>query len=193
MKVLDLCTGEGGWARGFLAEGWEVVGVDIKPRSPDYPEAAAYVQADLLAFDPWTLGSFDAVVASPWCQPFSAMRHLNPKTRGVPPDAEAFALVARCFEYARRAPVWAVENVRGAIRWWRPLYGEPTNVYRPYYLWTNVAPLPRVRVAPKMGPQGVARNGRGRVGRQHKDAATSSTIPEGVARALARAMRGVAC
>lgn len=35
--ALDLCCGKGGWARGFIAEGWNVVGVDIQDFSADYP------------------------------------------------------------------------------------------------------------------------------------------------------------
>ncbi len=48
---LDLCCGLGGWAEGFISEGWQVVGVDISDFSKFYP--GQFIQADLLTWNGW--------------------------------------------------------------------------------------------------------------------------------------------
>ena len=69
MLILDLFCGGGGAARGFLAEGHEVVGVDIANHAKAYP--GAFVRGDALR-PPVRLHDFDFVWASPPCQAYSA-------------------------------------------------------------------------------------------------------------------------
>ena len=68
MKALDLFCGGGGAARGLIAAGYEVVGVDLY-RSPAYPGPVLVGDAmDIRAGD---LAGFDLVWASPPCQRYS--------------------------------------------------------------------------------------------------------------------------
>ncbi len=49
-RLLDLCCGnEGGWAKGFLAAGWDVTGVDIED-CPVYP--GHFIKADVRLWRP---------------------------------------------------------------------------------------------------------------------------------------------
>jgi ubiquinone/menaquinone biosynthesis C-methylase UbiE len=48
LKCLDLCCGKGGWAKGFISEGWEIVGVDLADFSAHYP--GRFIRADLLTW-----------------------------------------------------------------------------------------------------------------------------------------------
>ena len=68
-RILDLFCGGGGAADGYARAGWEVVGVDIDPQ-PHYP--FEFIQADALTFlTGFGGGYYDAIHASPPCQPYS--------------------------------------------------------------------------------------------------------------------------
>lgn len=143
MRLLELFSGTGSVGRAFEAAGWDVLSVDLDPKSP------ADVHCDVLewnerAFPP---GHFDAVWSSPPCTHYSVAR-----TTGGPRDLEsADALVARVFEIVcwLRPKVWWIENPHSGLLKTRPLmwglpyhkvsycmYGSP---YRKHTaLWTNV-------------------------------------------------------
>jgi hypothetical protein len=42
---------------------------------------------------------------------------------------------------------WVIENVRGAVKWFAPILGEPKQVHGPFYLWGSFPPF-RCRVRP---------------------------------------------
>lgn len=132
--VLDLCCGKGGWAKGFLAEGWRVIGVDLKDFSRVYP--GEFVQADLLTWRGWQKIGARAVVASPPCEEFS--RHDMPWTKSKNPPAPDLRLVNRSFAIAGLLGVPIIlENVRGAQPW----LGRSTMNSGPFHLWGNVPTL----------------------------------------------------
>lgn len=101
-RLLDLFCGAGGCSMGYHRAGFDVVGVDVHPQ-PRYP--FEFHQADALEFP---LDGFDAIHASPPCQAFSALRHLNPGKEH--PD-----LIAPTRDRLRAASVpYVIENVEGA-------------------------------------------------------------------------------
>ena len=104
VRALDLFCGGGGAARGLIAAGFEVVGVDIANHAKNYP--GHFIQGDALN-PPVRLEDFDFVWASPPCQAYStAMKHLS---NGVP---KLIDCVRRMLEGC--GCLWVIENVVGA-------------------------------------------------------------------------------
>jgi hypothetical protein len=72
--VIDLYCGLGGWAEGFLAEGWEVFGFDNGHTAP-YGVGVRYpgqlVIQDVLTLHGSQFASAECIVASPPCQNYS--------------------------------------------------------------------------------------------------------------------------
>lgn len=99
-RLLDLFCGAGGAAVGYVRAGFEVIGVDIEPQ-PRYP--FEIIRADALEFP---LDGFDAVHASPPCQPYSrAMKHLS-KHQPMLIDSMRARLAG--------VTLWVIESVMGA-------------------------------------------------------------------------------
>lgn len=70
MRLLDLFCGEGGAAAGYLAAGWDVVGVDNRARvGKRYP--GRFIHGDALEHLFHHGDEFDAIHASPPCQRFT--------------------------------------------------------------------------------------------------------------------------
>lgn len=69
MKLLDLFSGEGGAAMGYIRAGFTVTGVDIKPLGDRYP--GEFIQGDALAYLAEHGHEYDAIHASPPCQGYS--------------------------------------------------------------------------------------------------------------------------
>ena len=135
---IDLFCGLGGWAEGFLSEGWRVVGFDITRHvygSARYP--AQLILQDVLTMHGSQFRTADIIVASPPCQQYSwlampwsrskdpnnskAAKALRAKWEAEGPDN---ALFNACFRIQREASEAAgrriplvVENVRGAQEW----------------------------------------------------------------------------
>jgi len=136
--AIDLCCGLGGWAEAFLAEGYRVIGFDIKHFR--YP-------AQLVIQDIRTVcgrGMFRAavIVASPPCEEFT--RHQMPWTLKRNPPEPDLSVVNACFRIAEEAGVPIVlENVRKAQSW----LGTAKAHYGSQYLWGDVpAILPLARM-----------------------------------------------
>lgn len=101
--LLDLFCGEGGCSAGYVAAGFDVVGVDLhaKPRYPwEFHRGHAL---DYLA-DPAFMARFDAVHASPPCKSENPLRHLH--------DVQHPDLLTPTLEMLRAQHLpWVVENV----------------------------------------------------------------------------------
>lgn len=134
--AVDLFCGRGGWTKGLLAAGFDVVGIDNEPQ-PAYPDAARFIQADIRDVSGADFAGAAVVVASPPCTGFSRLNYLNPKTVGVRPRPIDFELVAHALRVIgeTQAALWAVENVDGAIAWFEPILGRPRAAIKPYWLW----------------------------------------------------------
>lgn len=129
--ALDLCCGKGGWAHGFIAEGWRVVGVDLHDFAADYP--GEFIRADLLTWEGWRDIPARVVVASPPCEEFS--RWGMPWTRARNPPEPSLALVNRCRQIAadKSLPI-ILENVRAAQNW----LGRSAGNCGAFHLWGDV-------------------------------------------------------
>lgn len=104
-RLLDLFCGEGGSSAGYVAAGFEVVGVDIEPQ-PAYP--FEFHQADAMTFD---LDGFDAIHASPPCTGHTTMANIA-GFRGE--HGTEWMLRATIDRLAAAGLPYVVENVVGA-------------------------------------------------------------------------------
>jgi site-specific DNA-cytosine methylase len=143
--AIDLFCGLGGWAEGFLAEGWDVIGFDIEAR----PYPGQLVLQDVLTLDGRQFRNAACIVASPPCQKYSYMampwkpaKALAVWYREDPARiAELNALFDACFRIQREAIEAAghqipmvIENVKGAQPWVGPARAH----FGSFYLWGNI-------------------------------------------------------
>jgi C-5 cytosine-specific DNA methylase len=156
--AIDLFCGLGGWAEGFLAEGWDVVGFDNHQHV--YGEAlypAQLVIQDVLTLHGSQFRHADCIVASPPCQKYSwmampwslAKREVRWQEweRDSPFGdrlADLNALFNACFriqweasEAAGRHIPMVVENVKGAQKW----VGRAAWHHGSFFLWGDVPAL----------------------------------------------------
>jgi hypothetical protein len=150
-------TGLGGWAEGFISEGYDAIGFDVEQR----PYPGQLVLQDVLTLHGSQFRDAAALVASPPCQNYSymampwkrakqiagAIREFNdfPKDYAGPYAILGLnALFDACFRIQREASEAAgryipmvVENVKGAQPW----VGRARWHYGSFYLWGDVPAL----------------------------------------------------
>ena len=135
---IDLFAGLGGWAEGFLAEGYDVIGFDIER----WPYPGQLVLQDVLTLHGSQFQDAAIIVASPPCQAYSYRAMPWKRAKALPPPDNT--LFNACFRIQREASAAAghkipmiVENVRGAQKW----VGRAKWRYGSYYLWGDVPAL----------------------------------------------------
>jgi hypothetical protein len=155
---IDLFCGLGGWAEGFLSEGYDVVGFDIERHAyGDQKYPAQLVLQDVLSLSGSRFRNADVIVASPPCQQYSYMampwsrakrevawqrwERDSPFGDGLP---KLNALFNACFriqleasQAAGREIPLVIENVKGAQPWVGPARWH----YGSFYLWGDVPAL----------------------------------------------------
>lgn len=151
MLAIDLYCGLGGWAHGFMAEGYDVVGFDIERHqygNEKYP--AQLVLQDVMTLHGSQFRNAAVIVASPPCQAYSYRAMPWKRAKALPPPDNS--LFEACFRIAREAGVpLIVENVKGAEPW----VGAARWHYGSYYLWGDVpALMPIARKVFKNGGNG---------------------------------------
>jgi hypothetical protein len=156
--AVDLFCGLGGWAQGFLAEGYRVVGFDIERHdygNGSYPGELAL--QDVLTLHGSQFRRAACIVASPPCQEYSYRAMPWKRVRELP--APSNELFETCFRIQREASEAAghqvpmvVENVRGAERW----VGRASWHFGSYYLWGDVPALMPFASGVKMNGSGAA-------------------------------------
>lgn len=103
-RLLDLFCCQGGASAGYVAAGFDVVGVDINPQ-PHYPYP--FYQGGALSYLMNHGHEFDALHASPPCQAFTLCQRIqgNEHPDWITPTREAFIETGK---------PWIIENVEGA-------------------------------------------------------------------------------
>lgn len=140
---IDLFCGLGGWADGFLAEGYTVVGFDIERHdygSGGYP--GQMVLQDVLTLHGSQFRNAECIVASPPCQGYSYRAMPWKRAKAMPPPSNelfdaCFRLQREASEAAGRHIPLVVENVKGAQPW----VGSAAWHYGSFYLWGDVPAL----------------------------------------------------
>ena len=113
-KLLDLCSGQGGAARGYIDAGFDVDCVDIESkhgiRVIKGAGASRFFVGDAIDFLRRHVWQYDAVHISPPCQRFTIATSASPEVRERYPDliAPARELLIAC------GKPWVIENVKGA-------------------------------------------------------------------------------
>ena len=165
--AIDLYAGLGGWAEGFLANNYTVIGFDIERHdygTGGYP--GHLVLQDVREIHGRRFNNATVIVASPPCteyaymaMPWSRGKQVQSALLGIDdfPDNyhgsrtikqlnilfnECFRIRREASEAAGRCIPLVIENVRGAEKW----VGRAKRHYGPQYLWGDI-PL-RVPAAP---------------------------------------------
>jgi hypothetical protein len=136
--AVDLFCGLGGWAEGFLAEGYVVIGFDIEHR----PYPGQLVLQDVTTLHGSQLRNAEVIVASPPCQAYSYRAMPWKRAKALPPPDNTlfdacFRIQREACEAASRYIPLVVENVRGAQVW----VGRASWKYGSFYLWGDVPAL----------------------------------------------------
>ena len=143
--VYDLYCGLGGWAEGFLAEGYRVFGYDIEAHdygTGGYP--GELVLRDVRSIHGSEFKDAACIVGSSPCQEFSYRAMPWKRAKALPPPHLGMELFNAQFRIQREASEAAghhipmvVENVRGAQKW----VGRARWHYGSFYLWGDVPAL----------------------------------------------------
>jgi hypothetical protein len=143
MKLLELFAGTGSIGRAFAEQGWEVVALDIDPKSE------ATLITDFMTWQYWKLpkGTFDAIWASPICTHYSCARTTGKTPRDLEGSDRMVERVLDCIDYFE-PKVWAFENPQTGLLKNRAvvagvpykdisycMYGYPYR--KPTRIWTN--------------------------------------------------------
>ncbi len=159
--AIDLYCGLGGWAEGFLSEGYRVVGFDIERHdygTGRYP--GELVLRDVRSIHGTELvreyGIPAVIVGSSPCQEFSYRAMPWKRAKALPPPylgmelfEAQFRIQREAIEAAGRYIPMIIENVRGAQKW----VGRAKWHFGSYYLWGDVpALMPIAIVAQKFNP-----------------------------------------
>lgn len=155
--AIELFSGRFGWGKGFVAEGFRVVGFDILHESyhGPVPEGCELVLQDVLTLHGSQLKDAACIVASPPCQKYSYMampwdlskreiRWQEWERDSQLGNYMLTQLFEDCFRLQREATEAAghyipmlVENVKGAQRW----VGTAAWHHGSFYLWGDVPAL----------------------------------------------------
>jgi hypothetical protein len=167
---VDIYCGLGGWASGFIAEGFDVIGFDIERHvygEHRYP--GQLVIQDALTLDGAQFKDAACIVASPPCQAFSWMSMpwslAKAKAAAIRADetgaalAELTRLFDACFRIQREACEAAghhiplvIENVRGAQPW----VGRSRWAFGSFHLWGDVPALMPITLGRQVMKEGIA-------------------------------------
>lgn len=186
MRATDWCCGDGGMTAGMLKAGFQVQGVDVV-RRPAYP--APVVIHDVRTAPPDLVPWSEWDHFSPPCNRFSQARAWAWKDD--PPTEADLDILEACLRLRdqRKPTYWSVENVRGAVKWFRPLLGEPRLKHGPFFFWGNFPGFLLSRSGIKKGLLGGSRSpGHGNQRHTHRDPWLRARVPFELAGPMAQAI-----
>jgi len=145
--MLDLFAGFGGQSEAFLQAGWNVLRIDNNPLLAEVPRM---ILADVAKLKPFYLGGptrVDYVHASPPWLMFSTgydgPRCTAERQGIVWAESEELKAAVQLVLDAKRVidelqPLcWSIENVKGSIKYLRPVLGEPRLIVGSWVYWGN--------------------------------------------------------
>jgi len=110
--LMDLYSGAGIGAVGYLDAGFHVMGIDIKDQ-PNYPsEFGRWDALDILNSD--FPNGYDVIHASPPCQYFTRAKHLRTAQGGKSSSLDLLTPTLELLREKWSHKIWVVENVPGA-------------------------------------------------------------------------------
>jgi hypothetical protein len=139
--MLDGFAGFGGQSQAFLDAGWDILRLDNNPLLADVPRMA---MVDLTEVEPFNLcnAPIEYVHMSPPCLEFSTAfdapraRAFRAGVENYQPDLSLVRHSIRIIE-ALKPRFWSIENVKGSIRWLKPILGEPRLIVGSWVYWGN--------------------------------------------------------
>ena len=150
MKVLDLCSGLGGFSEAFAQAGHEVVRIENNPLLADVPHTKLMCifefrdwLEDFKTDDGWNgvVGKLDVILFSPPCYEFS-LAYDAPRVKhqrefpNVPWEPSMDILECGMDIIKMLKPTWhIIENVRGAIKYFKEDLGKPFQINDAYVFW----------------------------------------------------------
>lgn len=145
--ALDLYCGLGGWAQGFLAEGYDVIGFDIERHDygrGGYPGMLVLQDVQTLTGKQFVpiINELACIVASPPCQAYSYRAMPWKRAKALPPPdntlfEQPFRIQREIDEATGKRVPLIVENVCGAQKW----VGRAAWHFGSFYLWGDLPAL----------------------------------------------------
>jgi len=151
MKVLDLCSGLGGFSEAFVAAGHEVLRIENNPLLAEVPHTDIidiFDVRDLLEENVADNGdaflrNVDIILFSPPCYEFSlafdAPRAIHARENPGIPYEPSMDILECGWEiiHLLQPKYWIIENVRGASPYFSQLLGKPRQINEAYFFWGN--------------------------------------------------------
>ena len=148
MKVLDLCSGLGGFSEAFISAGHEVMRIENNPLLSNVAatkimcifELQDFIEQQIFHED---FENIDVVLFSPPCYEFSLAYNAPKPTHlrenpGIPyePDMSLFHCGLDIIRMLK-PKTWILENVRGASPHFSEVIGNPRQINDAYFFWGN--------------------------------------------------------
>jgi len=139
--MLDLFAGFGGQSQAFLDAGWDVLRIDNNPLLKDVDRM---ILMDVVKCQPFNLCDhpIQYIHASPPCLEFSTA-YDAPRGRafraGITDYQPDLTLVTEAIRIIKQLKprYWSIENVKGSIKYLRPILGEPRLIVGAWVYWGN--------------------------------------------------------
>jgi len=146
--MLDLFAGFGGQSQAFLNAGWDVLRIDNNPLLKDVDRM---ILMDVVDCQPFNLCGYPIqyVHASPPCYEFSLARNA-PRSLAIhaawqegikctyePTQGIELVKQAKRIIDELKPRHWSIENVKGSIKFLRPILGEPRLIVGAWVYWGN--------------------------------------------------------